>query len=142
MDYFSFFFICSKLIYLFIFKIIIKLIMTSSRFDPSSTSVRPQKPWTSLFYGSMNGPGLKTLHTRVQVFYTFNKIGRDYAETRVQVFYLCSHNRPWHQRQNRPIVTNLFSHYSFFIPTNEKTIFFFKGEMTMLTLDSLRKDKM
>ena len=35
--------------------------MTSSRFDPGSTSVRPQKPWTSPFYGSMNGPGLKTL---------------------------------------------------------------------------------
>ena len=35
--------------------------MTSSRFDPGSTSVRPQKPWTSSFYGSMNGPGLKTL---------------------------------------------------------------------------------
>ena len=35
--------------------------MTSSRFDPDSTSVRPQKPWTSPFYGSMNGPGLKTL---------------------------------------------------------------------------------
>ena len=35
--------------------------MTSSRFDPGLTSVRPQKPWTSPFYGSMNGPGLKTL---------------------------------------------------------------------------------
>ena len=38
--------------------------MTSSRFDPGSTSVRPQKPWTSPFYGSMNGPGLKTLVIR------------------------------------------------------------------------------
>ena len=35
--------------------------MTSSRFDPGSTSVRPQKPWTSSFYGSMNSPSLKTL---------------------------------------------------------------------------------
>ena len=35
--------------------------MTSLRFDSSSTSVRPQKPWTSPFYGSMNGPNLKTL---------------------------------------------------------------------------------
>ena len=35
--------------------------MTSSRFNPGSTSVRPQKPWTSSFYGSMNSPGLKTL---------------------------------------------------------------------------------
>ena len=35
--------------------------MTSSRFDPGWTSIRPQKPWTSLIYGSMNGPGLKTL---------------------------------------------------------------------------------
>ena len=35
--------------------------MTSSRFDHGSTSVQPQKPWISLFYGSMNGPGLKTL---------------------------------------------------------------------------------
>ena len=35
--------------------------MTSSRFDPGSTSICPQKPWTSPFYGSMNGPGLKTL---------------------------------------------------------------------------------
>ena len=37
--------------------------MTSSRFDPGSTSVRPQKSWTSLFNGSINGPGLKTLTT-------------------------------------------------------------------------------
>ena len=50
-----------NLIPLFLFLLIIKLIMTSLQFDPSSTSVRPQKPWTSLFYGSMNGPGLKTL---------------------------------------------------------------------------------
>ena len=35
--------------------------MTSSRFDPGSTSVQPQKPWTSPFYGSLNGPGFKTL---------------------------------------------------------------------------------
>ena len=35
--------------------------MTSSRFDSGWTSVEPQKPWTSLLYGSMNGPGLKTL---------------------------------------------------------------------------------
>ena len=49
--------------FLYIFKIIIRLIMTSSRFDPGSTSVRPQKPWTSSFYGSMNGPDLKTLAT-------------------------------------------------------------------------------
>ena len=35
--------------------------MTSSRFDPGLTSVRPQNPWTSPFYGSMNGLGLKTL---------------------------------------------------------------------------------
>ena len=35
--------------------------MTSSRFNPSSTLVRPQKSWTSPFYDSMNGPGLKTL---------------------------------------------------------------------------------
>ena len=48
--------------FLYIFKIIIKLIITSSRFNPCSTSVRPQNPWTSPFYGSMNGPGLKTLH--------------------------------------------------------------------------------
>ena len=47
--------------FLYIFKIIIKLIITLSRFDPGSTSVRPQNPWTSPFYGSMNGPGLKTL---------------------------------------------------------------------------------
>ena len=53
--------------FLYIFKIIIKLIMTSSRFDPGSTSVRPQKPWTSSFYGSMNGPGLKTLPIMVAV---------------------------------------------------------------------------
>ena len=35
--------------------------MTSSRFDPGSTSVRRQKAWTYPFYASMNGPGLKTL---------------------------------------------------------------------------------
>ena len=33
----------------------------SSRFDPGSISVRPQKPWTCPFYGSMNGLSLKTL---------------------------------------------------------------------------------
>ena len=37
--------------------------MISSRLDPSSTLVRPQKPWTSPFYVSMNGSGLKTLHS-------------------------------------------------------------------------------
>ena len=41
--------------------LIIKLIMMSSRFDPGLTSVRPQKPWTSPFYGSINGLDLKTL---------------------------------------------------------------------------------
>ena len=46
--------------------------MTSSRFNPGSTSVQPQKPRTSPFYGSMNGPGLKTLlPTRIAlVFYS------------------------------------------------------------------------
>ena len=39
----------------------LKLIMTSLRFDSDLTSVRPQNPWTSLFYGLMNGLGLKTL---------------------------------------------------------------------------------
>ena len=47
--------------FLYIFKIIIKSIMTSSQFDPNSTSVRPQNLWTSPFYGSMNGSGLKIL---------------------------------------------------------------------------------
>ena len=41
--------------------------MTSSRFDPGSTSIRPQKPWTSPFYGSMNGPGMKTLTEESQI---------------------------------------------------------------------------
>ena len=53
--------------FLYIFKIIIKLIITSSRFDPGSTSARPQNPWTSPFYGSMNGPGLKTLVERTKM---------------------------------------------------------------------------
>ena len=35
--------------------------MTSSRFNLGSTSVGPQEPFTSLFYGSMNGPGFKTM---------------------------------------------------------------------------------
>ena len=35
--------------------------MTSSRFDLDLTSVQPQKPWTSPFYGSLNGSGFKTL---------------------------------------------------------------------------------
>ena len=35
--------------------------MTSSRFDPDSTSVQPQKPWISPFYSSLNGLGFKTL---------------------------------------------------------------------------------
>ena len=42
--------------------------MMSSRFDPGLTSVRPQKPWTFSFYGSMNGPGLKTLLRRANLF--------------------------------------------------------------------------
>ena len=36
----------------------------SSWFDPDSTSIQPQKPWTFPFYGSINGPGLKTLVMR------------------------------------------------------------------------------
>ena len=36
--------------------------MMSSQFDPSSTSVWSQKPWTSSFYGSMNDLGFKTLY--------------------------------------------------------------------------------
>ena len=44
--------------------------MTSSRFDPGSTSVRPQKPWTSPFYGSMNGPGLKTLLKECKTYFS------------------------------------------------------------------------
>ena len=50
-----------NLIFLYIKIIIIKLIMKSSRFDSSSSSVRPQKLWTSPFYSSMNSPSLKTL---------------------------------------------------------------------------------
>ena len=38
------FYIFTNLMYLFIFKIIIKLIMTSSRFNPDSTSIQSQKP--------------------------------------------------------------------------------------------------
>ena len=50
--------------------------MTSLRFDPGSTSIRPQKPWTSPFYGSMNDPGLKTLFSStatnaLMVFWSF-----------------------------------------------------------------------
>ena len=35
--------------------------MTSLRFDFGSTSVQPQKPLTSPFYGSLNDPGFKTM---------------------------------------------------------------------------------
>ena len=35
--------------------------MMSSRFKLDSISVGLQKSWTSSFYGSMNGPGLRTL---------------------------------------------------------------------------------
>ena len=45
----------------FYLKIIIKLIMTSSQFDPGLISVQLQKPWISLFYDSIYSPGLKTL---------------------------------------------------------------------------------
>ena len=54
--------------FLYIFKIIIKLIITSSQFDPSLTSIQPQKPWTFLFYSSMNGPGLKKSITMLDFF--------------------------------------------------------------------------
>ena len=40
--------------------------MMSSRFDLGSTSIWPQKSWTSPFYGSMNGPNLKTLLERAK----------------------------------------------------------------------------
>ena len=59
--------------FLFIFKIIIKLIMTSSRFDLGPTSIRLQKPWTSSFYGSKNGPSLKTLVRNCPSFESFSK---------------------------------------------------------------------
>ena len=37
------------------------IITVRPQFDLGSTSIWPQKPWTSPFYGSMNGPSLKTL---------------------------------------------------------------------------------
>ena len=37
------------------------IITVRPQFDLGSTSIRLQKPWTSPFYGSMNGPSLKTL---------------------------------------------------------------------------------
>ena len=46
-----------NLIFLYIFKLIIKLIMPLSWFDLGSTL----KLWTSPFYGSMNGSGFKTM---------------------------------------------------------------------------------
>ena len=35
--------------------------MMLSLFDPDSTLVRPQKPWTSSFYDSMNSLNFKTM---------------------------------------------------------------------------------
>ena len=35
--------------------------MMLSLFDPGSTLVRPQKPWTSFFYDSMNSLNFKTM---------------------------------------------------------------------------------
>ena len=58
--------------FIYIFKIIIKLIMTSSRFDLGSTPIRPQNPWTSPFYSSMNGSGLKTLMKTENTFEMFS----------------------------------------------------------------------
>ena len=37
------------------------IITVQPQFDLGLTSIRLQKPWTSPFYGSMNGPSLKTL---------------------------------------------------------------------------------
>ena len=37
------------------------IITVRPQFDLGSTSIWPQKPWASPFYGSMNGPSLKTL---------------------------------------------------------------------------------
>ena len=37
------------------------IITVRPQFDLGLTSIRLQKPWTSPFYGSMNGPSLKTL---------------------------------------------------------------------------------
>ena len=42
-------------------KIIIKLIITSSRYDLSLTLVQPLKSWTSPFYDSLYGLGFKTM---------------------------------------------------------------------------------
>ena len=44
--------------------------MTSSRFDPGSTSVRPQKPWTFPFYSLINDPSLKIL---LNIIYNMSK---------------------------------------------------------------------
>ena len=45
--------------------------MTSPRFDPGSTSVRPRKPWTSPFYSSINGPSFKTLLSKLEPLHFF-----------------------------------------------------------------------
>ena len=88
--------IFTNLMYLFIFKIIIKLIITSSRFNPGSTLVRPQKPLTSLFYGSLNGLCFKTLVVGTIVFHYLLLVERKsrhtlYLTTFVKLIYLISH---------------------------------------------------
>ena len=50
-----------NLIPLFLFLLIIKLIIISSRLDPGSTSIQSQKLSTSFFYSSMNGLGFITM---------------------------------------------------------------------------------
>ena len=67
--------------------------MMSSRFDPGSTSVQPQKPWTSLFYGSLNGPGFKTLLVSIK---------RNFVEK--VAFYICEGMRVWVKEVYRSIL--------------------------------------
>ena len=42
--------------------------MTLSRFDLNSIPIKPQKPWTSSFYDSLNNPGFKTIVSTHNLF--------------------------------------------------------------------------
>ena len=53
--------------------------MTSSRFNPSLTLVWPQKLWTSSFYGSLNGPSLKSILLMIVL----------YHQTKTPINFLC-----------------------------------------------------
>ena len=105
--------------------------MTSSQFDPGSTSVRPQKPWISPFYGLMNGPGLKTLYSTRNfaarqhkvLFFCFK--GKDIKTWNICLTWQCKYSRinaRCTKRKNAKYVINFLLNRTMYIMSYKKAV--------------------